>query len=73
MDHETFKVTITLSTNSKLLKIFATAVEDVRDYFEIKVTGEKEVSDVMGKFRGDFELMAKSLRIMNDAMVLISP
>ena len=54
-------------------KVIATNLEDTRDYFEIKVEGTDEISRVMDKFRWDFNVIADSLRIMNDVMVLLNP
>ena len=54
-------------------KVIATNLEDTRDYFEIKVDGQEEISRVMEKFQWDYNLIADSLRIMNDVMVLLNP
>ena len=54
-------------------KVIATNLEDTRDYFEIKVDGTEEISRVMEKFHWDYNLIAESLRIMNDVMVLLNP
>jgi len=54
-------------------KIVATNLKDTHDYFEIKVDGEEEIARVLEKFRYDFNLIADSLRIMNDVMVLLNP
>ena len=53
--------------------ILATNLDDSRDYFEIKVNGRDEIAKVMAKFQGNFNLIAESLRIMNDVMVLLNP
>jgi len=54
-------------------KVIATNLEDTHDFFEIKVNGEEEIVKVLEKFHYDFNLMADSLRIMNDVMVLLNP
>ena len=54
-------------------KVIATNLEDTRDYFEIKVNGSEEIAGVMEKFQWDYNLIAVSLRIMNDVMVLLNP
>ena len=51
----------------------ATNIQDTRDYFEIKVNGQEEIARVLQKFQGDLNLIADSLRIMNDVMVLLNP
>ena len=54
-------------------KVVATNLEDTHDYFEIKVDGQDEIARVLQKFHYDFNLIADSLRIMNDVMVLLNP
>ena len=51
----------------------ATNLADTRDYFEIKVNGKDEIQKVMDKFQNNFDLIAESLRIMNEVMVLLNP
>lgn len=58
---------------NEMFLVVATNLEDTRDYFEIKVNGTEEVSKVMAKFSHSYELIAESLRIMNDVMVLLNP
>jgi hypothetical protein len=53
--------------------VVATNLDDTRDYFEIKVNGRDEVAKVLNKFSYSYELIAESLRIMNDVMVLLNP
>jgi len=54
-------------------KVVATNLEDTHDYFEIKVDGQDEIARVLQKFQWDYNLIAGSLRIMNDVMVLLNP
>ena len=53
--------------------VVATNLADTRDYFEIKVNGKDEIQKVMDKFQHNFDLIAESLRIMNEVMVLLNP
>ena len=46
---------------------------DKRDYFEINVDGTEEVNGVINRFDHNYLLIANSLRIMNDVMVLLNP
>jgi len=71
--HQQFEVAITHDQSNQKFLVVATNLEDTRDYFEIKVNGADEVAKVLGKFQFNFDLIADSLRIMNDVMVLLNP
>ena len=71
--HQSFEVVITLDEDNEKFLVVATNLEDTRDYFEIKVNGAEEISKVMAKFSSNFDLIAESLRLMNDVMVLLNP
>ena len=71
--HQRFEVVISNDEQSEIFLVVATNLEDTRDYFEIKVNGTDEVAKVMAKFSHSYELIAESLRIMNDVMVLLNP
>ena len=71
--HQKFEVAMTHDKQKQKFKVIATNLEDTRDYFEIKVDGTEEISRVMEKFHWDYNLIAESLRIMNDVMVLLNP
>eukprot|EP00354_Favella_ehrenbergii_P005309 CAMPEP_0170451924 /NCGR_PEP_ID=MMETSP0123-20130129/1002_1 /TAXON_ID=182087 /ORGANISM="Favella ehrenbergii, Strain Fehren 1" /LENGTH=140 /DNA_ID=CAMNT_0010713775 /DNA_START=1276 /DNA_END=1698 /DNA_ORIENTATION=- len=71
--HQKFEVAMTHDKLRQKLKVIATNLEDTRDYFEIKVDGNEEIKRVMDKFHWDFNMIADSLRIMNDVMVLLNP
>jgi len=71
--HQQFEVAISLDDENHKFMVVATNLVDTRDYFEIKVNGEEDIMKVMAKFNSNFTLIAKSLRIMNEVMVLLNP
>ena len=68
-----FEVAITYDEPNEKFLVVATNSEDTRDYFEIKVNGQEEIAKVLSKFHHNFDLIAESLRIMNEVMVLLNP
>lgn len=71
--HQQFEVVINHDKQNEKFLVVATNLVDTRDYFEIKVNGHEEICRVMDKFQWNFDLIADSLRIMNDVMVLLNP
>ena len=65
--------TVVIHLNQGMLVIRATIVESTRDYYEIIVRGEDDVKKVLEQFGQNYNLIANSLRIMNDVMVLLNP
>ena len=55
------------------MSIIASNMQDKRDFFEINVDGQDDVEAVLKKFDYNYLLIADSLRIMNDVMVLLNP
>lgn len=55
------------------MSIIAYNLNDKRDFFEINVDSNEEVQNVLKKFEFNYLLIADSLRIMNDVMVLLNP
>ena len=53
--------------------IRASGVTNTEDYFEIKVKGQEEVAKLQTRFNYRYSAMAKALRIMSDALVLMNP
>ena len=64
---------VSIACNSSHLFIVAQNLADLTDYFEIKVNGVTEVENVMRKFESNLSTISRSLRIMNDVMVLLNP
>ena len=55
------------------MSIIASNVNDKKDFFEINVEGTEDVDNVLKKFEFNYLLIADSLRLMNDVMVLLNP
>jgi hypothetical protein len=53
--------------------IKASGVTNTEDYFEIKIKGLEEVAKLQTRFNYRYSAMARSLRIMFDALVLMNP
>ena len=66
-----FDVSIFMQKTGMLIK--ASGVTNTEDYFEIKVNGIDEVAKLQTQFKNRYSAMAKALRIMHDALVLMNP
>lgn len=64
---------VSIANNPSHLFIVAQNLADLTDYFEIKVNGVNEVENVLRKFESNLGTISRSLRIMNDVMVLLNP
>ena len=41
--------------------------------YEIVVKGQRKISDLLKKFKGDYNAMAEHLRILDNKMILLNP
>ena len=67
------KFEVRIDHTTTRLSIVSTNVKDRKDFFEINVDTAEEVENVLKKFDFNYLLIADSLRIMNDVMVLLNP
>ena len=66
-----FDVSIFVQKGGMMIR--ASGVTNTEDYYEIKVKGLEEVAKLQTRFNYRYSAMAKSLRIMFDALVLMNP
>jgi hypothetical protein len=53
--------------------VTAQRVNKSEDYYEIEISGEKQIKGVMKQFNHEYMTIVDNLRIMGDALVLLNP